>query len=1005
MDRPCPSQEDLQAFATGQLDPASREAIEAHLADCTSCKLFERMPTPDNETLTSHARSPNERHPRRDRSHGASIQPGTLVGRYLVVDLIGTGGMGSVYRAYDPKLNRNVALKLIRVRPRTADDDPPQPRLLREAQALAQVVHPNVVAIFDVGEFREQVFFAMELIEGSTLRDVMRRAAHDPRTSLRLLDQAGRGLAAAHDAGLVHRDFKPENVLVDREQRAKVVDFGLARAVNAHKAADLVSVPRPGESPSMLDLRITETGAFLGTPAYMAPEQYLGQHADARSDQFSFACVAYEALFGQHPFLKGTKISMVALCAGEIVDTGRRLDPAYLRVLRRGLSRDPANRYPSLEHLLDDLARVPRRRRRRGITIAAIACAAGAILGVPAIQKHRAQRCDAAATQALAGIWDTPRREKIEAVFVGDGQAFGRALWKSVAAAVDTYAEQWRNTSVELCRSADGWRSEDSATHARSASCLDERRRELRAATDVLAEGDRDVRARAHEVLLRLGSVSSCLNPAVLAFTRLPAHDAATSNTVERIRDLLAQSRALNDAHKVAPGESAAREALELARKLPDRGLAAEALHHLSMVQETGAEYDASEASIVQALAEAEASGQERLLPLIWLQMIRVIGNSQGRTRDVEPLIPFVQATVERFDPQGPAHVELLFDLGIIETRAGRYEAAAGHLAAALEMSRRVFGENNVFRIEIYQNLAIAEQSLGQLDRASAHIKSALSETEALFGNDYPAIVETLALLAQLLGEQGDSAGMQAVGQRARAIIEQSSSLENKDLGYSLSTLGRAYLADAQPDVALSLYRRAYAMASPNEPNRHARLSGLARAEEMLGQLEVARSSFEEALAMGRRMAGPGHALTILYAVGLGRILRALHREREALQVCTAVLEAAERPPVARGISLAWALSCVGESYEQLGRLPAAVVALERAQKLLEVEAIPPRPLQRGIIGFALARVLWDSGGDRDRARRLATEAADTFRHGGRADAENAVAVETWLTKTSTPQR
>ncbi|WP_394834250.1 tetratricopeptide repeat protein [Pendulispora rubella] len=953
------------------------------------------MPRPSQEES-------EERQPWRDTSE---IQPGTYVGRYLVIDLIGTGGMGSVYRAYDPKLNRSVALKLLRVRPSTTDEESPQPRLLREAQALAQVVHPNVVSIFDVGEVGEQVFFAMEVIDGRSLRSVMRRAGDEPRGLLRLLEQAGRGLAAAHDAGLVHRDFKPENVLVDREQRAKVVDFGLARSVHAHEVQDHVSVP-PSASPSMLDCRVTETGAFLGTPAYMAPEQYLGLHTDARSDQFSFACVVYEALFGHHPFLDTSgKISMLALCAGQVADPGRRTDPGYLRVLRRSLSRDPANRYPSLEHLLDALASVPRRRRWRGMGIGAVACLAAGLTGVPALQRHRAQHCDLAATHAVAGIWDPPRREKVESVFVGDGQAFGHELWKGVSASIDAYANQWQRTSVDLCRRAEWWHAQDHEMSQRSSSCLDERRRELRAVTDVLADGDRDVRVHAYDVLLQLGSLSACTNPTTLALMPTPHHEGASPDTVDRIRDLLAQSRALNDAHKVAPGKAAAQEALELARHLPDRGFAAEALYRLSLLQETAAEYEASEASLVQALADAEASGQERLLPLLWIQMVRVIGNSQGRPSEVEPLLPFVEATVERFDAQGPAHVELLFALGIVASRAGKYQRATEHLNAALEMSRHVYAAHNVFRVEIYQNLAIAEQFLNQTDKATAHIQLALTETEALFGSDYPPLVETLALLTQLLGEQGDSAGVQAVGQRTMKIIEQSSTLEDKDRAYALSTLGTAYMADGQPDVALPLYRRAYAMASPNEPNLPVRLTGIGRAEEALGHLETARTIYEEALAASRRMSGPSHPKTIRLAVRLGRLLRTLHRERESLQLCTQVLEANERRSGVGAPFIADALACIGEANEQLGRFPEALAALERAEKLLAGEAIPPRPADRATVDFALARVLWQTGGDRDRARRLATDAAGGYRRAGRANAENAVAVETWLAKTTAPQR
>jgi len=1003
----CPSHEELRALAAGELDATSRDSIRAHLDECASCNRVDRVLAHESgpsRTLTSHSRAlVPRRAPPQVRLLGPDVQAGAYVGRYLVIDLIGTGGMGAVYRAYDPKLHRNVAVKLIRVRPDREGSEPPRSRLLREAQALAQVVHPHVVSIFDVGEFGEQVFFAMELIEGSTLRDVMRGAKHDRRTLLRLLDQAGRGLVAAHDVGLVHRDFKPENVLVDRELRAKVVDFGLARAVDAHKSEDLVTVS-PGASPSVLDQRITETGAFIGTPAYMAPEQYLGSPTDARSDQFSFSCVVYEALFGRHPFLtKDGKISMVALCAGEIESSGQRLDRGYLRVLSRGLSRDPANRYPSLEHLLDELSNVPGRRRRRVVAMTAGACAVVGLLGLPATQKQTARRCDAAATQALADIWDTPRREKVEGVLAGDGKAFGRDVGKRVAAALDGYAEQWKRTSVELCRAEDGWRAEDEARLARSSACVAERRRELRAVTDVLAGGDQDMRLHAPDTLVQLGSVSSCTNAAALAQMPLPVYDKATAGQVERIRDLLAQSRARSDAGNVAPAEDAARQALELARKQNDRALAAEALYRLSVAQVAGDAREASEASVVQALAEAESSGHERLMPLLWTQLIEVVGIEKDDSNEVVRLVPLIEATVQRLDPQGPAHVELLRALGTLERARGRYDRAMDYLLTALEMSRGAFAENDIRRTKIYHQLALTERSQHQLDKGIAHARAALAETEALFGNDHPQLMKTLSLLARMLIEQGDRDGAQAVGQRALGIVEQASSPGSTDVGTAVFQLGTAYLEDGQPALALPLLKRSHEADPVDTVDEGASLAGIARAEEALGHLETARTTFEEAVAILRRRAGPGHPQTIKVGVRLGRLLRTLHLPREALELCTQLRDAGEHTQGSQGAYVALALSCVGEGDEQLGRLPEARVALERAEKLLAEEKTPPRPDYVALVHFALARVLWQTNGDRARARRLANEALDAYQHAGRLNAENVAAVQTWLAMASAP--
>ncbi|HET9988068.1 MAG TPA: serine/threonine-protein kinase, partial [Kofleriaceae bacterium] len=246
----------------------------------------------------------------------AYLARGTLVGRYVVLDVLGEGGMGVVYSAFDPELDRKVAIKLLQTResgstPSTKQGGEQKAWLVREAQALARLSHPNVVAVYDVGTLNEdQVFVAMELVEGVTLREWLKAEARPWREVLPVLVAAGAGLAAAHEAGLVHRDFKPDNVLVARDGRPRVMDFGLARLRRASTHDDAQPkdtsdvAPSAGaiETRSPLSEQLTIAGAMLGTPAYMAPELYNGATADARSDQFAFAVTLFEALFRARPY-------------------------------------------------------------------------------------------------------------------------------------------------------------------------------------------------------------------------------------------------------------------------------------------------------------------------------------------------------------------------------------------------------------------------------------------------------------------------------------------------------------------------------------------------------------------------------------------------------------------------------------------------------------------------------------------------------------------------------
>ncbi len=335
-----------------------------------------------------------------------SALPGAI-GRYRITRKIGSGGMGVVYAAFDPELERDVAVKLIRADRFRGDLHRASERLREEARVTAQLAHPNVVTIFDVGESEDGVYIAMELVDGPSLHRWIGQDARTWREVVTMFFGAGRGLAAAHDAGLIHRDFKPANVLVG-DRRARVVDFGLANqgpTASAPPRADgdvlstapsdsgpgtlrdvlttstgpavlqthpgvedtsvdelttsvgdgLLTVTNDGDEPVTIEGSVTHTGRFVGTPAYMAPEQFLGRSADARSDQFSFCVSLYEGLYAERPFPGDTASEIAKSVVGGEIRTapGRARVPGWLRnILLRGLSVDPADRHDSVKALL-----------------------------------------------------------------------------------------------------------------------------------------------------------------------------------------------------------------------------------------------------------------------------------------------------------------------------------------------------------------------------------------------------------------------------------------------------------------------------------------------------------------------------------------------------------------------------------------------------------------------------------------------------------------------------
>jgi serine/threonine protein kinase len=341
----CPSSDTLLAFATGELADQALAEIEIHLDACADCRA----------AISNFARG--------------DVAP--AFGRYRIDTVLGSGGMGIVYRAWDPQLARAVAIKVVR---RATEDEKGRARLIREAQALARLSHPHVCHVYDVGTDDEEVWVAMELIDGVSLREW---AGQKREGLLEVLLGAAEGIAAAHEAGLVHRDIKPENVLVTRDGRAIVTDFGLARGDE--------TIDPHGSTAKTLS-RLTTTGSISGTPAYIAPEQLTGDPVDARVDQFAFGVMAWELLTGAKPFPIVFALRMEAVRNGVTPPTTMRKDVAA--VLAKAMAVAPRDRFASMRELIAAIedpevlrALVPSRRRVAvpvavGIALVAIAAAA-----------------------------------------------------------------------------------------------------------------------------------------------------------------------------------------------------------------------------------------------------------------------------------------------------------------------------------------------------------------------------------------------------------------------------------------------------------------------------------------------------------------------------------------------------------------------------------------------------------------------------------------------------
>jgi serine/threonine protein kinase len=456
------------------------------------------------------------------------ITPGQRIGRYTVLGLIGVGGMGQVCSAYDPKLDRRVALKLLHTQGSAVERD----RLRREARALARLSHPNVVTVHEVDEHDGQLLVAMEQVDGDTLKGWSQAHPRDGgtdrlRAALDLLLQAGRGLAAAHASGLVHRDFKPANVLVGRDGRVRVVDFGLARAMPASEDPamlessqdidEMLSSQRSGPEDAL-----TKTGMVAGTPAYMAPEQFAGKHADGKSDQFSFCVAAWEVLLGERPFAGGDQATVLAA-----IRSGRlrrpesaEVPPVVEAALRKGLSLRAKHRHASMEVLLAQLEaatavlagnRAPKKTSTGWKIAGGTLVVLGVGVGAQRLHVARSENACRAEGDAIDGVWNASSREAVRDGLTATGLGYAPTVAEKVVPWLDDQADAWRVAATDACMNANVRGKWDALQLDKAQWCLEQRRLELSALVGELAEADRDVVQNAVEAASTLARVDECV--------------------------------------------------------------------------------------------------------------------------------------------------------------------------------------------------------------------------------------------------------------------------------------------------------------------------------------------------------------------------------------------------------------------------------------------------------------------------------------------------------------
>ncbi len=506
-----------------RLPDARRAEIAEHADECDACRsllvelirgtaVCEEEPGSSDDPATAETVDSGQRH----RTGLVELQPGDRIDRYIIEGTLGAGGMGVVYAARDPELDRPVALKLLH--PRAAASHA-EARLLREAQAVARISHPNVIAVHDIGTAGDdtkvagQGFITMELVDGWTLREWL---AEVPRTWREILVPflaALRGLAAAHAAGLIHRDIKPDNILIGRDGRVRVTDFGMARAIE-----DVTAAVDTTASRSPLLVGLTQTGTTLGTPAYMAPEQHAGAATDARSDQFSFCVAAWEAVYNERPFVGGDVAALArAVRSGDLRQppAGSRVPAWVRRALTRGLCTEPSERWPTTDALADALT--PGRTRRLAIAGGVLSAAViAALVVVPRMLGGAPPELCTGAEARLVGIWDAPRAQWLGAAFTASQLPAAAPVWHRLLPMLDRFAVGWVAMHTDACEDTRVRGDQTEALLGLRMQCLDRKRVGVRTLVSALGTPDDVTMTTALLVAERVTRLDECADAVAL---------------------------------------------------------------------------------------------------------------------------------------------------------------------------------------------------------------------------------------------------------------------------------------------------------------------------------------------------------------------------------------------------------------------------------------------------------------------------------------------------------
>ncbi|MEZ4402510.1 MAG: serine/threonine-protein kinase [Kofleriaceae bacterium] len=952
---------------------------------------------------------------------------GSRVGRYLLEDELGRGGMGVVYAAFDPELDRRIAIKVLRSR--SAEGTEGRARLQREAQALAKLDHPNVVAVYDVGAVGSDVFVAMELATGGTLRSFQR--GRPWREIVRAYIAAGRGLAAAHAAGLIHRDFKPDNVLVGGDGGMRVTDFGLVRSADRLEAAPLASTgpaaaaPGPGST-------LTEAGAVMGTPIYMAPEQMVAGPIGPAVDQFAFAVALWQALHRETPFAAAdlpTRHRQIV--AGELRPArAREVTPRVQRALVRALAADPSARWPTLTGLLDELeAAVARRRPGAAIVVGGAAVTLAGVAAAALWGRAAAAPC-AGADAAGVGLWST-RRAAVERAFAATGAPYAAASFGFLDQRLADLERTWRLAARASCADTRVHHTQSPALRDQRDACLAVRRQRAVAVIERLTKVEPAAVADVASLAREVPRLDDCTDPEVLAgLAPRPREPAAAA----ALTALEARLVTLDDARAAAADVDAA---VDEGARLAYPPVQAEALMVRARHAIGAGEFTRARKDLVDAAAAATRGGDRARLADAYLELLALDGDERGdldaaaswselaaaavdalgrppgkraqlalsqaalaRAKgDPGPAIDQLQGALALADVDADTRRALTVELAVALTDAGDYAQADATLAALEPEVAATLGADHPSTLTVRYNRARLNYLRGDYATGITALTDVLAARERVLGPDHPAVASTLEALAACENKSGRSQAALGHFQRAVDILRAQRGPEHPDTLSALSDLAGAYSHLNDHGRALTINQELLAVRERTLGADHidvgVSLVNTAIEAKHAGQLDLATTYQARALAIFEQALGADHPNVAVTLINYGETLRAADRLAEADAAFVRAGEILDRAFGSDHILLAHVWYGRGMVALAAGRAAAAVGWLERAVARRAGDGQDPNEQAEAELG--LAKALVAARRDRARAVELARHAIATWGAAGSGFDRERAAAEAWL--------